>query len=82
MEKINYTVHIQPAAEGGYWAEVPALPGCFTQGDTLEEVTANLREAMECHLLSLLRDGLPFPVEKRARKGYAIPVMVRVPRHA
>jgi predicted RNase H-like HicB family nuclease len=82
MEKINYTVKIHPATEGGYWAEVPALPGCFTQGDSLEEVTANVREAMECHLASLLRDGLPFPVEKRARKGYAIPVMIRAPRLA
>jgi len=32
---------------GGFSAEVPALPGCFTQGETLEEVRANLREAAE-----------------------------------
>jgi predicted RNase H-like HicB family nuclease len=38
---------IHEAEEGGYWAEVPALPGCFTQGDTVEEVTSNLREAVE-----------------------------------
>ena len=38
---------IHDAEEGGYWAEVPALPGCVTQGDTMEEVTANLREAIE-----------------------------------
>ena len=38
---------IHEAEEGGYWAEVPALPGCVTQGDTLEEVTSNLREAIE-----------------------------------
>lgn len=38
---------IHEAEEGGYWAEVPALPGCVTQGDTMEEVTANLREAIE-----------------------------------
>ena len=77
MESIRYTVHVHPAAEGGYWAEVPALPGCFSQGDSLEEVTAQVREAMECHLSSLVRDGLPFPVEKRVRKGFAIPVTVR-----
>ena len=52
------------------------------KSETLEEVTANLRKAIECHLLSLLRDRLRFPVDKRARKGYAIPVMVRVPRLA
>jgi predicted RNase H-like HicB family nuclease len=80
MENIHYTVHIHPAAEGGYWADVPALSGCFTQGDSLEEVTARVREAMECHLSSLLRDGQPFPVEKRVRKGYAFPITVRAPK--
>ena len=82
MENIHYTVQIHPAAEGGYWAEVPALPGCFTQGDSLEEVTAKVREAMECHLSSLLRDGVPFPIEKRARKGFIFPVLVRAPKMA
>jgi predicted RNase H-like HicB family nuclease len=38
---------IHQAEEGGYWAEVPALPGCVTQGETVEEVTSNLREAIE-----------------------------------
>ena len=37
---------IHEAEEGGYWAEVPALPGCVTQGETLEEIEANLREAI------------------------------------
>jgi predicted RNase H-like HicB family nuclease len=43
--KVKAIVH--EAEEGGFWAEVPALPGCVTQGDTLEEVTSNLREAIE-----------------------------------
>jgi predicted RNase H-like HicB family nuclease len=38
---------IHPAEEGGYWAEVPALPGCITEGDTMEEVLANLKDAIE-----------------------------------
>ncbi|MHB9010002.1 MAG: type II toxin-antitoxin system HicB family antitoxin [Limisphaerales bacterium] len=38
---------IHESEEGGYWAEVPALPGCVTQGETVEEVTLNLREAIE-----------------------------------
>ena len=37
---------IHEAEEGGYWAEVPALPGCVTQGETREEIEANLREAI------------------------------------
>lgn len=80
MEKVFYTVKVYPAAEGGYWAEVPALEGCFSQGDSLEEVTTKVRAAMESQLSSLVRDGLPLPVEKRARKAFSIPVTVRVPR--
>ena len=38
---------IHEAEEGGYWAEVPALPGCVTQGETMDEIRANLREAIE-----------------------------------
>jgi predicted RNase H-like HicB family nuclease len=38
---------LHPAEEGGYWAEVPALPGCMTQGETREELVRNLREAVE-----------------------------------
>jgi predicted RNase H-like HicB family nuclease len=38
---------IHEAAEGGFWAEVPALPGCVTQGESVEEVTLHLREAIE-----------------------------------
>ena len=45
---INAIVH--PAEEGGYWAEVPDLPGCFTEGDTLDEVRDNLREAIALYL--------------------------------
>ncbi len=38
---------IHPAEEGGYWAEVPALEGCITEGDTIEEVINNLKDAIE-----------------------------------
>ena len=40
-------VIIHDAEEGGYWAEVPAIPGCATQGDTMEELLQNLYEAVE-----------------------------------
>jgi predicted RNase H-like HicB family nuclease len=42
--KIKVLVH--EAEEGGFWAEVPALPGCVSQGETIEELTANIREAI------------------------------------
>lgn len=47
--KLKAIVH--EAEEGGYWAEVPAIPGCATQGDTLEELKKNLHEAVEGCLL-------------------------------
>lgn len=43
--KIKIVVH--EAEEGGYWAEVPAIPGCATEGDTMDELMANLRDAIE-----------------------------------
>lgn len=43
--KIKVIVH--DAEEGGYWAEVPAIPGCATQGETIEELLSNVKEAIE-----------------------------------
>ena len=43
--KLKVVVH--EAEEGGYWAEVPAIPGCATQGETFEELLQNLYEAVE-----------------------------------
>jgi predicted RNase H-like HicB family nuclease len=40
---------IHEAEEGGFWAEVPALPGCFTQGESLEELELNIAEAIEAY---------------------------------
>ena len=41
---------VHTAEEGGFWAEVPSLPGCVTQGETLDEIRANLHEAIELWL--------------------------------
>lgn len=43
--KIKVVIH--EAEEGGFWAEVPAIPGCATQGETFEELLQNLYEAVE-----------------------------------
>ncbi|MDX9976027.1 MAG: type II toxin-antitoxin system HicB family antitoxin [FCB group bacterium] len=43
--KLKIVIH--EAEEGGFWAEVPAIPGCATQGDTFEELVNNLYEAVE-----------------------------------
>ena len=46
--KLKVIVH--EAEEGGYWAEVPSIPGCSTQGESFEELLHNLYEAVECCL--------------------------------
>jgi predicted RNase H-like HicB family nuclease len=47
VSPINIKAIIHEAQEGGFWAEVPAIPGCARQGDTIEELVANLHEAIE-----------------------------------
>ena len=44
---MKLTVVIHEAEEGGYWAEVPALPGCASQGETYDEVLKNIQQAIE-----------------------------------
>ncbi len=46
--KIKVIIH--QAEEGGYWAEIPAIPGCVTQGETFEELLPNIYEAVEACL--------------------------------
>ncbi|MDI6743651.1 MAG: type II toxin-antitoxin system HicB family antitoxin [Smithella sp.] len=43
--KLKVVIH--QAEEGGYWAEVPAIPGCMTQGETMQELLLNLYDAVE-----------------------------------
>lgn len=60
-KEYSYTVLFEPQLEGGYTVTVPALPGCITEGDTLEEAKAMAKEAIEGYLESLLKDGEPIP---------------------
>lgn len=71
MEPINKTVYsfsvfYQETPEGGYVAFVPALPGCHTQGETLEETEHNVKEAIEAYLESLTHHKEPILEEKRS----------------
>ena len=62
---MSYALVIHDAEEGGYWAEVPALPGCFVQGETIEEVLAEAPDAIESHIEALRADGQPVPHDGR-----------------
>jgi predicted RNase H-like HicB family nuclease len=49
--------------DGGYNVSCPALPGCHSQGETIEEAVSNIKEAIECYLESLQKDKVPIPAE-------------------
>jgi len=53
MSKFAVVIHAEPA--GGFWGEVPALPGCYSQGETVDELLANLREAI-AGVLEVIKD--------------------------
>jgi len=54
----TYTVVIHEEPAGGFWGEVPALPGCYSQGETVDELLSNLREAIAGVLDVMREDGL------------------------
>ena len=62
---LSYSVFYEAAPEGGYVASVPALPGCHTQGESLEEAEKNITEAVEVYLESLVAHGEPTPQRGR-----------------
>jgi len=61
--KHRFTIVIEKSEEGGYHAWCPSLLGCHSQGETLEEAKTNIVEAIQCHLESLLEEGLELPAE-------------------
>jgi len=64
MKEIEYTVIVHEDEDGGYWTEVPALPGTGSQGDTLQEAVENTKEAITL-MVEYLRDkGEPIPIPK------------------
>jgi predicted RNase H-like HicB family nuclease len=63
MNKHRFTVVLERGAEGGFHAFCPSLKGCFSEGDTVDEAVANVREAIEAYLESLAARGEPIPVE-------------------
>ena len=60
----QYTVILTPEPDGGFTVTVPALPGCVTHGDDLDSARHNAREAIECHLASMIKHGEPIPADE------------------
>jgi predicted RNase H-like HicB family nuclease len=60
---LRYTVIYEPQPEGGYTVSVPALPGCITEGDTIDEARAMAEDAIRGYCQSMLADGLQLPID-------------------
>jgi len=60
---ITRQVILHPAEEGGYWVEVPSLPGCFSQGETRKEALENIKEAIALYIQDLREAGEDVPEE-------------------
>lgn len=60
---LTYTVELKPQKEGGYTATAPALPGCISEGETVEEALKNIRDAVEGYTKSLVKHGRKVPLE-------------------
>lgn len=66
MPQYHYTAVFEPAAEGGFIVTVPALLGLVTEGDTIEEARAMVKDAIRGYLESLLKHGEEIPTELSA----------------
>ena len=62
--------------DGGYSVSVPLVPGCVSQGDTLEEALANIKEALELHLEDDSQEEIRLLREHHARAEFLVPVAV------
>jgi len=69
---MEYTILIHQAEEGGFWSEVPALPGCYSQGETIDETLHNTKEAIESYLTALKEDLVAAPIEESLFIGKVI----------
>ena len=58
---MQYSVVVHCAEEGGFWVDVPALPGCYSQGESVDESLRNAAEAIELYLEALRDEGRDAP---------------------
>ncbi|MCC6152719.1 MAG: type II toxin-antitoxin system HicB family antitoxin [Candidatus Hydrogenedentes bacterium] len=76
MNTYTYTVHLEPAEEGGYVVHVPALPAIVTEGDSYEEALEMARDAIQLYIDTLVSEGRPVPQESGI--AHAITTYIRI----
>jgi len=69
MKTMDFKVVLEPDPEGGYVVTCPTLPGCYSQGDTLDEAFSNIREAIELCLEDMEAHGEPLPDPSKTLVG-------------
>jgi antitoxin HicB len=75
MKEYQYTIILDPdPEEGGYTVTVPALPGCVTQGETIEEAIAMAKDAIHLYIETLIADGEPVPQEREHPQALIVKV--------
>lgn len=75
MNTYHYTIILHPdTEEGGYTVTVPTLPGCVTQGETLEDAIAMAKDAIRLYIDTLITDGVPVPEEHEHPQAIVIDV--------
>jgi len=77
-KKFQFDVIFTHQEEGGYTAEVPDLPGCISEGETIEQAEKNIQEAIDLYLETLEERGLPLP-ERDSKKVYKMQITVIKP---
>jgi len=68
MKNYVFTVKIERGEDNHFVVSVPALPGCFSQGDTYEEALAMAEDAIRGYLQLMIEKGKPIPVEEKPKK--------------
>lgn len=73
-------VVLYPAEEGGYVVEIPDLPGCISQGETMEDALKMIQDAKITWIESALEDGIEIPEPARGTEDYSGKLNIRIPR--
>lgn len=71
---MDYSVIVHKAEEGGYWVEVPALPGCYSQGEALNDALDNVKEAIALYLEALMDEDMRIPMDSDVVFHVMVPV--------
>jgi antitoxin HicB len=77
---LKYPISLEEAPEGGYFIQIKDLPGCYSQGETVEEAMNNIEEARKLWMESMYEDGSEIPLPGNAEKQYSGKFNVRVPK--